>query len=211
MTEKYGFLFNRAKAIGFRIGDWIKVSSFRDLIDKRIASKSYISEYDILSDMNEVLKSIGTLTDKDAEVDGVKVGMLRRIRNDLQKFIEKRDYENHEFAKEFAQIYKEIMANRYNEDYVVNPKQMNKFLDLLSWFMHKAQEYGDRVSVPKLEPKDEHGSMTATFLMLDLRGKDEIFEFSSRIKECSILSFDLGTDGIIIRCTVPNVFVRNDC
>jgi len=118
------------------------------------------------------------------------------------------DAERKEFAIVLKQVYDEIEKYRDDGKYVINPAQMNKFLDLLSWFMHKAEEFGDKVNPPKINPGDEHGSLSAVFKMLDMRGIEESREFANLIKECSILSFLSGKEGVIIECTVPNIFVE---
>ena len=202
--EKYGFLFQRARSLGFRIAEWIKVNAFREKMDSLIAAGSYIGENEILDAMNEVLESVGN-----AEfVDGIPTGLLKRYRHKLSGMIINRTIDDKFLARNVDEVYNQIMSLRKNDDYVVNPVQMDKFLDLIHWFMHRAEEFGDKVEVRDFEPKEEHGSVTATFLVLDIRGTDEVSEFARLIGVCSKVSFDLGKSGVIISCTVPNVFVR---
>lgn len=117
----------------------------------------------------------------------------------------------YDLTGEFGKVYAAILAMRKDSDYVVDPKQMDKFLDLVSFFCHKAdEEPGDFVDVKNCHPKEENGDVTATFQVFDIWG-DEVSRFCEVLKECSVVAIDPGPgDKVCISCTVPGVFVRAD-
>ena len=142
-------------------------------------------------------------------VDGVSVNTLAKAVRLLKESIGSSDMDDEWFIRKFGQIYEQVLNLRQNDDYVVNPGQMDKFLDLVSFFMQKANQYDeDFVEVEKTEPKQEFGGVTATFVVFDLTGNDEVQNFCKVLKCCSAVSVDSTTDNMVcISCTVPNVFV----
>ena len=119
------------------------------------------------------------------------------------------DEKERDLTGEFGRLYEAVMALRKNSDYVVNPVQMDKFLDLVSFFCKKAEEGdGDIVDASSFEPKQENGDVTATFQVFDIWGK-EVPEFCDVLRECSVVTIDPGPgDKVVINCTVPEVFVH---
>ena len=117
----------------------------------------------------------------------------------------------YDLTGEFGKIYAAIMAMRRNEDFVVNPIQMDKFLDLVNFFCKKAEEEPDDfVDASGFQPKEQNGDVTATFQVFDIWG-DEVPEFCDVLRACSVVTIDPGPgDKVCINCTVPEVFVRKD-
>ena len=109
----------------------------------------------------------------------------------------------------FAKLYEQILANRRNEDYEVNPVQMERFLAILRFFRGKVDPEFDEGFEPfHLEAKEECGGFSADFCVFDLYGT-EIQEFARLISYCSALSIDARTESqICISLTVPNIFIR---
>ena len=115
----------------------------------------------------------------------------------------------YDLVGQFGRIYQSIMAIRKNDDYVVNPVQMDKFLDLVSFFCRKAdEEPDDFVDTTGFQPKEENGDVTAVFQVFDIWG-DEVPEFCEVLKACSVVTIDANTNSqVCINCTVPGVFVH---
>ena len=114
----------------------------------------------------------------------------------------------HDLVGEFGRVYATIMALRKNSDYVVNPEQMDKFLDLVNFFCKKADEGDGVVDASSFEPKEENGDVTATFQVFDIWGK-EVPAFCDVLRECSVVTIDPGPgDKVCINCTIPEVFVH---
>ena len=107
----------------------------------------------------------------------------------------------------FAQMYEVEMNRRRNEDFEVNPEQMDKFLELLHFFRNKVDsDFDEGIEPFHLEAKEEHGGFSASFCVFDLRGK-EITEFARLISYCSAVSIDATSDSqVCISLTVPDVF-----
>lgn len=108
----------------------------------------------------------------------------------------------------FARLYEQMLSQRRNEDYEINPEQMDRFLDLLHFFKSRVDpEYDDGIEPFHLEAKAEHGGFSADFCVFDLHG-EEIQEFARLISCCSAISIDAMNDSqICISMTVPNIFV----
>lgn len=108
-----------------------------------------------------------------------------------------------------AQLYQQMISNRRNEDYEINPEQMDRFLALLSFFRSKIDPESDEGIEPfHLEAREEHGGFSADFCVFDLSG-EEIPVFAQLISCCSAITIDARTDSqICISLTVPDIFVR---
>ena len=117
---------------------------------------------------------------------------------------------NNDIVIAFARFYEAEMRRRNNEDYEVNPVQMNKFLDAVSYFSKKAEENDDTIDPIRCEPKEEHGGLTAHFIVFDSYGED-LQEFSRIMSYCSALSIDVTTNNkCCISITIPNIYVERD-
>lgn len=196
-------MYNRLSMPKFFTSQWLHVKKFAEALEgfekagKRIDDKSVIP----------VMESILAEASGQETIDGVSVGTLDKGLRMLKQANDLNEKDDAWFIKKFGQIYEQVMKLRKNEDYVVNPIQMDRFLDLVQFFIRKAEEYGDKVEVEKTEPKQEFGGVTATFLVFGVNG-DEVREFCKVLKYCSAISIDAVEDGVAISCTVPGVFVK---
>ncbi len=198
------FLYKVLSTTGYGVSMWLQVRAFRDFIHDMIANKEHISNTTVWPIMDEILKQNAN----HKEIDGVPIGVLKHSFKDVRRGSYAEMSES--YIGRFAKIYNEVMALRKNEDFVVNPKQMDRFLDLVGFFIRKANEAGDG-EVPDMsgfEPKEQHGSVTIKFVVFDLSGETEVQEFCKVLKSCSAVSIDATLDNMVcISCTVPNVFV----
>ena len=114
-----------------------------------------------------------------------------------------------ELVRVFAMLWEQEMGRRQNEDYEVNPIQMDRFLDILSFFKQKVDpEFDDGIEPFLLEAKEECGGFSVRFCVFDLHG-DEVPTFAKLISGCSAITVDAASDSqICISLTVPNLFVR---
>ena len=115
---------------------------------------------------------------------------------------------NEEYVRRLAVMYNEVMKLRRDEDYVVNQPQMDKLIKLLEFFLDSAKELKGNVEPVELRPREEHGGVTATFLVFDVYG-DKVQKFCNVLSACSAVSIDAKTNGeVCISCTIPDVFVH---
>lgn len=115
---------------------------------------------------------------------------------------------NEEYVRRLAVMYNEVMKLRRDEDYVVNQPQMDKLIKLLEFFLDSAKELKGNVEPVELRPREEHGGVTATFLVFDVYG-DNVKKFCNVLSACSAVSIDAKTNGeVCISCTIPDVFVH---
>lgn len=114
---------------------------------------------------------------------------------------------NEEYVKHLGILYNEILNLRKDEDYVVNQPQMDKLVEVLEFFLDAAKRLDGSVEPVVLQPKEEHGGVTATFLVFDLAG-EQVAKFCDVMRNCSAIGVDAKTNGeVCISCTVPKVFV----
>ena len=111
-----------------------------------------------------------------------------------------------EYVRRFGILYEQIMNFRKNEDYVVNQPQMDKLVEVLEFFIDSAKELGGKVEPVRLVPKEEHGGVTATFLVFDIYG-EKVQRFCKVMSYCFGITIDSTFDGVCISCTIPEVFV----
>lgn len=199
----FDFLYNRLAMPKFFTSQWVHVKEFQNAIEEMSSKGIRIDNESVVPVMESILKKI---SDQET-VDGVSVGTLDKGLRLLKQANHESSMDDNWFIRKFGQVYESVMKLRKNEDYVVNAVQMDRFLDLVQFFIRKSEEYGDKVEIEKAEPKQEFGGVTATFVVFGVRG-DEVREFCKVLKYCSAISIDAVEDGVAISCTVPDVFVR---
>lgn len=111
-----------------------------------------------------------------------------------------------EYVKHITKLYGEVLNLRKNDDYVVNQVQMDKFVEVLDFFMNAARKSNGNVEPIDLSPKEEHGGVTATFIVFDICGED-VQQYCKVMSYASAISIDGTEDGVCISVTIPNVFV----
>ena len=197
------FIFKKLSASGYGISMWLQVNAFRDAIKSMIDSNDTISNTTVWPIMIEILNQ----NPNRENIDGVPAAILYNAYKEVRRgsYSEMQD-----FVGKFGQHYNQVMSLRKHDDYVVNPIQMDRFLDLVQFFIRKTEDASESsVETANFQPKECHGGVTATFIVFDLGGSDEVQEFCKVLKHCSAVSIDVVDDyKVSISCTVPNVFVR---
>jgi len=110
------------------------------------------------------------------------------------------------FVRKIGHIYEKVMNLRDNDDFVVNQEQMDKFVEVLNFFYDTANNLNGELEPIRLEPKEENGGVTATFLLFDIYGEN-IQRFSKIIGYTSGITIESTVDGVCISVTVPGVFI----
>lgn len=106
-------------------------------------------------------------------------------------------------------LYAKIMSIRNDDDYVVNQPQMDKLNEAIAFFADAAKKNDGSIDPINLYPCEEHGGVTAKFLIFDVYG-EETQEFAKIVSYTSALSIDPTKEGIAISITIPNVFVKKE-
>lgn len=191
----------------FFLNQWLQVGKFQDGLRSLTEQGSEISPETVLPIMVSIVEGASGEDD----IDGVAINTLAKGVRLMKHELGAADMDDQWFIKKFGQIYERVMALRSNDDYVVNPVQMDKFLDLVSFFMRKANEYKeDFVEIERTEQKQEFGGVTATFVVFDLHGENNVAAFCKVLRCCSAVCVEATEDGAVcISCTVPRVFVRD--
>lgn len=115
---------------------------------------------------------------------------------------------NEEYVRRLGILYNKVLSLRKDSDYIINQPQMEKLVALIEFFMDMANELEGKVEPVQLQPKEEHGGVTATFLVFDLYG-EKVLRFCNVMKECSAITIDTTIQGeVCISCTIPDVFVH---
>lgn len=115
---------------------------------------------------------------------------------------------NEEYVAKLGALYKKVMSFRKDSDYIVNQPQMDKLVKVLEFFLEMARKSNGKVEPVELIPREEHGGVTATFLVFDIYG-DDIGRFCDVMRFTSAITIDSVIDeGICISCTVPDVFIH---
>ncbi len=113
-----------------------------------------------------------------------------------------------EYVRHIGTLYQMTLSLRDDSDYVVNQPQMDKLLAVLDFFKEAVKDMDGILEAVDLRPKEEHGGITATFLVFHIY-EDKVQKFCDVMRECSAIGIDTKLDGSVrISCTVPNVFVH---
>lgn len=199
------FLYKKLATSEYGVSMWLRVDAFVEAIQKLLDNNEAITNSTVWPIMIEILNSYPNGED----INGIPQGLLYNAYKDVRRG----SYmENCMLVGEYGRLYNRIMALRKDSDYVVNAKQMDKFLDLVQYFLKKSRGATDsKVDPNGFSPKECHGGVTATFIVFDLMGNPEVLEFCKVLKYCSAVSIDSMDNGMIsISCTVPDIFVHKD-
>ncbi len=97
-----------------------------------------------------------------------------------------------------------------DEDYRINPEQWTKMLDAVSFFNDYVKEKEGKLEPCRLQPKMQHGGITAYSRCFDVTASD-VQQFAKAISCASAITIDTMLSGeVCISLTIPNVFVRKD-
>lgn len=199
------FLYKKLASSHYGTTMWLQVKAFRDAIQSMIDNDETINNSTVWPIMVEILNS----NKNHADIDGVPEAVLYNAMKDVRRG----SYdEMDDFVAKYGRLYNRIISLRKNEDFVVNPKQMDKFLDLVQFFIVKSKEAGGDSTVDPngFSPREYHGGVTATFVVFDIYG-EEVPAFCKVLKNCSAVTIDcIGDSMVQISCTVPNVFVPKE-
>ena len=118
---------------------------------------------------------------------------------------------NIEFARRLGILYNRVLSRRKDEDYIVNPPQMDKLIAIAEFFSDEAERLDGEMETIKLIPREEHAGVTTKFPVFDLYG-ERLQRFCELMKHTSAFGIDALADdeGVCISCTVPNVFIRKE-
>lgn len=115
---------------------------------------------------------------------------------------------NEEYARRLSKVYEDVINLRKDSGYMINQEQMQKLTNLIDFFIITCAKLHEGSVLPvELVPREEHGGVTASFIVFDIWG-DDVKKFCDVLCECSAVSIDATSDGeVCIACTIPNVFV----
>lgn len=115
---------------------------------------------------------------------------------------------NEEYVRRLGILYDKVLSLRKDADYIVNQPQMDKLIAVLEFFIDSAKDLDGKVEPVNLKPREEHGGVTATFLVFDLYA-EKVLRFCDVMRACSAITIDTTSDGeVCISCTVSEVFVH---
>jgi len=182
------FIYKKIASSYYGTTAWLKVSQFRDNVQSMIDSGETINNTSILPIMNKIIAA----NEKHADIDGVPEAVLYNAMREVRRG----SYNEKEFTAKFGELCN-------NEDYVVNPLQMDRLFDIVQFFT-RANNVADPVG---FSAKERDGNVTATFAIFNICG-DEVKNLCKVLKPCSAVSINIIGDSMQISCTIPNIFVE---
>lgn len=133
--------------------------------------------------------------------------MYKRINARIQHDREDSAMIDLDSIRALGKMYLDYIHSQSVEDYTVNPPQMDRFLETLSFFRDAIQRLGGTIEPFQIDPREQHAGFTAVFSIFSLNGS-HIQDFARILPYLSAFSVD-GDDGrVFVSLTVPNVYVR---
>ena len=115
---------------------------------------------------------------------------------------------NEEFMRQLGQNMEREYSLLDNEAYVVNLPQMEKYLDVLSFFEKMAVKLNGEVDPLELIPEEISADLIAYFPVFNVY-LENLQSFLEVMQYCNIFCLDSLDDGrVCISVSVPDVFVR---
>lgn len=115
-----------------------------------------------------------------------------------------------EYVARLGFLYHNILKARPADDYRINQPQLDKFVELLDFFLERAKALGGMIEPVQLCAPVTTGDLNAKFIVFDING-ELVQKFCKVISYCSAVSIDATNDRqVYISCTVPKVYVPID-
>ncbi|MBQ7541584.1 MAG: hypothetical protein IJT44_04765 [Clostridia bacterium] len=135
--------------------------------------------------------------------------MQKRIHARIRRDKEENEMLDLDAICALEKLYLDYIDSQSVEDYEVNPPQMDRFLETLSFFRDAVQRLGGEIEPFRIDPRAQHAGFTAVFSVFDLYGL-HILDFGRILPYLSAFSVD-GDDGrVFVSLTVPNVYMRKN-
>lgn len=113
-----------------------------------------------------------------------------------------------EFGRLVGEVYNEYYDKLDDNDFEINRPQWMKMLRVLGYFFNLAKKSNGAVEPCDVQPKAQHGGVTAYFTVMDLKAED-IPQFCEMLQNTSAITIDATDDGrICISVSIPHVFVK---
>ena len=111
-----------------------------------------------------------------------------------------------DFLGEAFDLMQEEMNARNNDDYEINPEQMQHLVRAYRFFIKKVRDHNGKIDPFIYNPKEECGYLTAHFFYFALTGED-LTEFAGILEHISAIDVDATLDGRThFSLTVPGVY-----
>lgn len=121
-----------------------------------------------------------------------------------------KDLSDEEFCKMYAREYLAAIEREDDDDYEINRPQWIKMIQVLDYFHKLAKQSNGTVEPCQVQPKYQHGGVTATFTVMDLQEKD-IPEFCKAIMKTNAITIDATNDSkVCISLSIPYVFRKKN-
>ena len=98
------------------------------------------------------------------------------------------------FFGDVFELAAEEMSRRNNDDYEVDPENMQHLFRAYRFFIKKAHEHNGKIDPFVYNPKEEVGHLDAHFFYFELSG-DDLLGFSEILSHASAVSIDATLDG----------------
>lgn len=114
------------------------------------------------------------------------------------------------FLKDCWEIFQEEMDSRNNDDYEVNPDQMQHLVEAYRFFIKKAHDHNGKIDPFEYNPKELVGHLDTHFYFFELSG-DDLLEFAKIIANASVITIDATLDGVThISMNFPDVYRKKN-
>jgi len=115
-------------------------------------------------------------------------------------------FSDQEILKLVYDLYQDELRNRNFDDYEVNQKQMDKFVNAYGFFFRLAKEGRVSIEPIRFSPVETSGGIVVYTHYLDFYGM-ELIEFCNVLLNTTAIDFMPMTDGrVCISMTIPEIF-----
>ena len=113
-----------------------------------------------------------------------------------------------EFLRFVGRVYDDYLDELDDNDFEINRPQWLKMIKVLWYFTELAKKSNGTVEPCEVQPKIQHGGVTAYFTIVDIKA-DDIPKFCDVLQSTSAITIDATTDGrVCISVSIPHVFVK---
>lgn len=199
------FAFGKTFMDGSELIQWMKIDEF-------------VAELDLLKEKNEtindasILRIIDELISRHAEdTDGsFPLEWAISSANSFRRKIPKAYFDKKWLKEAFPEVWTDLQSLRKNDDMVIIPFQMHKFVQFLKAFKEKVDSYNLTFSSIRFDKNKNCATVTVAFNQFRLDKRDPLISIWKALKVCNEVAISTVDNHTELELSVPDVFIPRD-
>ena len=203
MAYEFGFLFGKTIMDPQDLDRWLKVDDFTESIRNLVSERKPIGDTEVLQITERILNE-NLNSDM---ICGVKRQKLAESVVKLRSQVSEYTFKPAWLKEKFPGVWSAIRSKINNENLVVMPVQMCRYIQVLKYILNLEDLGTAEVYVYGIDAENV-GHATASFKQLSITGSRQTDELFGRLRFCDSIDIEINDERIEVLMTVSNLMVK---